>query len=595
MSSALQKLHHQWDAAWPQALAAWSSFTKLRRPTWCFSPDDERDAGLSGSFAMIRLLDHRVVISLPQIADYQLDEFGAEILAHEIGHHVYAPANLLDNARLQARIRRGLPTYEHHAGLVGNLYTDLLINDRLHRTTDMNMAGVFEKIVAKDGSPTEPLWRVYFRTYEVLWNLAPGTLVTGEASPGVNLDAAITARLVRAYGKYWLEGAGRFAVLCLDYLMEMDDQTNDEQGALAGVVVLLDSQQAGEGTEIPDGVAVVGEGEEDGVVHPRRDPALGGLAPLPSDPSSDGQDTAKGDGRAASGGQKKRYRSPMQYVELMQSIGVEVAEDKLVIQYYKERARPHFIKFPTRRMPDSSDPTLEGVEPWEIGSPMARIDWMQSVIRSPHIIPGVTTVERRYARGQNLEQKRRPVDLYLGIDCSGSMSNPRYRCSYPVLAGAIMVTSALRAGAKVMSVLSGEPGEYLQTDGFSRSERENFGVLTSYLGTGYAFGVLRLKQIFIDQNAPERPCHILVLTDSDIFMMLDEVQNGWEIAKVAAERAGGGATCVLEIPAVNQCEAQIARLRQIGWTPYLVSDQEGVVEFARQFSKDHYERSARQR
>src|SRR5690554_2577104 len=194
MLSDLNNLHARWDAAWPEALAAWSSFTKLHRPTWCFSAREERNAGLSGSFAMIRLLDHRVVISLQQIAEYELDEFAAEILAHEIGHHVYAPANLLDNARLHARIRHALPTYERYAGLIANLYTDLLINDRLQREDGMNIAGVFEKIVAHDGSPTQPLWRLYFRTYEVLWNLAPGTLVHWGAEADINLDATLAAR-----------------------------------------------------------------------------------------------------------------------------------------------------------------------------------------------------------------------------------------------------------------------------------------------------------------------------------------------------------------------------------------------------------------
>ena len=46
--------------------------------------------------------------------------FGREIMAHEIGHHVYVPGNLLDQGRMIARIRYGLPGKEHLAPLVAN-------------------------------------------------------------------------------------------------------------------------------------------------------------------------------------------------------------------------------------------------------------------------------------------------------------------------------------------------------------------------------------------------------------------------------------------------------------------------------------------
>ncbi|AWV88864.1 DUF58 domain-containing protein [Bradymonas sediminis] len=580
-------IHKQWEEAWPKALGAWSDFTKMQRPIWCFSPEEEREVGLRGSFAAIRLLDHKVMISLSQIAEYQLEDYGAEILAHEIGHHVYAPANLTDHARLLARLRAGLGSNVEFAGLIANLYTDLLINDRLQRDVGMDIAGVYAKVVAHSGPPEQPLWRLYYRTYEVLWNLEPGTLVSGEVEPGINLDATLMARLIRVYSKYWLEGAGRFALLCLDYLKGFPPAP----ASLEGVWVTLDSQDAGEGGVIPDGIAREEEGEGGGLVHPRLDPELGGLAPRSSKEKSPGSR----DGREEDGGQKGRFRAPAEYIELMKSIGVERDSSEIVIQYYKERARPHYIKFPTGRMPVENEPIFEGVEPWELGSPVSRIDWVESAVRSPYIIPGVTTVERTYRQVRSPEAETRPVDLYLGIDCSGSMNNPSRRCSYPVLAGAIMVSAAMRAGARVMSVLSGEPGEYLSSDGFSRDEKEHLGVLTSYLGTGYSFGAERLKEVFVDKKAPERACHILLLTDADIFHMFDQTPNGWEIARIAAERAGGGATCVLEIRYPDSCAEPLARLREIGWTPYLVNDQEGVVEFARQFSKAHYERNGRRR
>src|ERR1051325_3824503 len=129
--AALERLREQWLAAWPTALAAWSKFTRLRVPNLFLTQNEATREGLAGSFAMIRLQDQSVVVSLPEVAACQVTPFAVEVLAHEIGHHVLAPATLTDHARMIARMRWGLPTVEHFAPIVANLYTDLLINDRL--------------------------------------------------------------------------------------------------------------------------------------------------------------------------------------------------------------------------------------------------------------------------------------------------------------------------------------------------------------------------------------------------------------------------------------------------------------------------------
>ena len=72
MRPADEALLARWRAAWPAALDLWSHFTKLREPAWCFTAADEQEQQLSGSFAMIRLTDHTVVISLRQITELHL-------------------------------------------------------------------------------------------------------------------------------------------------------------------------------------------------------------------------------------------------------------------------------------------------------------------------------------------------------------------------------------------------------------------------------------------------------------------------------------------------------------------------------------------
>ena len=195
-TSELEPLRNAWLAAWPAALAAWSPYVKLSEPTWCYTFADEQREMLTGSFAMIRLLDHRVVISLRQVRERKLQDFAVQILAHEIGHHVYCPADLTDNARLLARLRKGLPTKEQHAPFIGNLYADLLLNDRLQRSAGLSMAAVYQALRL---SEMDRLWRLYMRTYELLWRLPPQTLAVGDIDARINSDAQLCARLVRNY------------------------------------------------------------------------------------------------------------------------------------------------------------------------------------------------------------------------------------------------------------------------------------------------------------------------------------------------------------------------------------------------------------
>ena len=198
-----------WRAAWPQALAVWSKYTRLHDPLLCTSHREALEAGLADSFAMIRLVDKSVVIDLTQVRTHGLEDFAPEILAHEIGHHVLAPATLGDQFRLLARVRAALPTLEKHVAMVANLYADLLINDRLQREGNLRMAEVFRRLAARAGAGNR-VWELYMAIYEELWKLEPGSLggLDDDASRG---DAWLGARVIRVYARDWLNGAGRFA------------------------------------------------------------------------------------------------------------------------------------------------------------------------------------------------------------------------------------------------------------------------------------------------------------------------------------------------------------------------------------------------
>ena len=191
----------------------------------------------------------------------------------------------------------------------------------------------------------------------------------------------------------------------------------------------------------------------------------------------------------------------------MRAVGVRREPGELVGRYYRELAMPHVLPFPAQRLARVGDPLPEGLDPWEAGSGLEAIDWFESLARSPVVIPGVTTVQRAFGVTEGGEPETRPPDLYVGIDCSGSMGNPSKTLAYPVVAGVVLTLSALRAGARVMACLSGEwhgQGQFTETAGFLRDERALLGVLTDYLGTGCSFGLPRLVKTFVEAPPPAR-------------------------------------------------------------------------------------------
>ncbi|MEO8703919.1 MAG: VWA domain-containing protein, partial [Kofleriaceae bacterium] len=564
--------------AWPAARVAFSPYTRLAAPILCRTHADELREGLEGSFAMIRMRDERIVIGLPQIVEAALAPHAHAILSHEVGHYVHAPGTLREHVRLQDRIRRTLPAeLASHAGLVGNLYTDLLLNDRLQRTRTADIAAVY--VALKRPDPSE-LWMMYMRAYERLWLLAPGTLTV--STPAIEGDADLVARIVRTFRDRWLEGAPSFALLVAPYLETLPKDR-------CGLAPWMDTAGQSVGDRIPDGLTD-DDFDPANVKHPAVDGELTddagevGEAEVATKKYVEGR-AIRGDGRPD---RRKVVRGPVEWLDLMRAVGVRCEPRELIARYYRELAMPNVPPFPSLRIERAGDPLPEGLDVWEAGSGLAAIDWFETLARSPVVVPGVTTVQRVYGVTEGGEPERRPPDLYIGIDCSGSMGNPAFQLAYPIVAGVVLTLSALRAGARVMACLSGEwhgQGQFTETTGFVREEAVVLGVLTDYLGTGCSFGLPRLVKTFVEAPKRVRPVHIVVVSDSDLFGEIDGTTDGWALAKRAVDQAGGGASAVLRLAGTDSYAPSLAKLREAGFVTYLVANELELVAFARAFAR----------
>ncbi|PWG80292.1 DUF58 domain-containing protein [Pararcticibacter amylolyticus] len=571
-------LKQNWQSKWDKARTTWSPFVKLREPVWCLSSSEARKEGLTGSFAMIRLSDHRIVIDLEEVLKLDVGGCALQVLAHEIGHHIYTPANLHDNAILLSRIQWGLAGIENRTAFVANIYSDFLINDMLQRSKGLDMAVVYQKV--NKGIEFSKLWTLLMRTYEYLWRLSRGML-TGSShfqSPSIDADASLLASLIRSYSRNWLDGAGRFTALLFPYILEDEEY----QKARLSMLIYLDAEAAGLNGSIIAGITEIDDEAVKGNVDPRRE-ALGirGEDKIP----------ANGIGISERGGTgpQQRYLEPGVYIDLLRKINPVLDEQELLNNYYREIALPHLVDFPVEQINPVSYNLPEGTGNWDFGDSPDEIDWLESAVQSPEFIPGYSTVKRVYGPDNDSSSVSSPLNVYIGVDCSGSMGNPRFTFSWPVLAAAIIGLSALRAGAKVMACLSGEPGSFLESEGYSTSEKEVLTVLTSYLGTGYAYGIPRLKTPF---GFPVKDkSHVIVVTDDDIFSMLSaETKTGesnWDIIEQSLKNAGGHGTLVLH-SRPDWHRNEVKRLVQMGWEIYYVTNEKELLDFARSFSAANY-------
>lgn len=582
-----------WREAWPQALETWSKYTRLRDARLCTSRVEAASEGLEGSFAMIRLNDQSIVVDLESVSELGLEDYAVEILAHEIGHHVLAPGNVTEQFRLLARIRRGLPTLEDRAPMVANLYTDLIINDRLQRQSGLRLADIYRRLAKKDAEEKGggEVWNLYLRIYENLWALQIGDLGAYKGDERAEGDAWLGARLIRVYSNDWMEGAGRFATLLLHYLVE--DAKCPPQAILSR---LQDTANAAADCE-PFGGIDIESGEIAGTIHPAEDPTITGMEEPPDQDSNGRSLQVEATSRQTPG----QAREPFEYGEILRGAGIQLSDHEIAVRYYRERALPYLIPFPVRWVPESPEPQMEGLEPWEIGNPLDEIDWLQTVLQAPRVIPGLTTVSRQYGQEQGRALARNPVDLDLYVDSSGSMPNPQQQISYLSLAGAIIALSALRAGACVQVTLWSGKDQFMHTRGFVRDDHDILRVLTGFYGGATCFPIHRLRQTFCETSKRLRPTHILMISDDGITTMFDQDEcgnSGWDVAAQALATAGAGGSMALNIPAGweklssgwagTYCEQLRRAQREQGWEIHAISKFEDLLEFARAFSQRHY-------
>ncbi|TDE88889.1 VWA domain-containing protein [Occultella glacieicola] len=558
----------RWDEAWPDALAAWGSHLRLAGPNLIGKVN--RPSGIR-SFAWFDLRAVRVSIALDLATNLGLAELPTEILAHEIGHHVLSPGDLGTAARVLARMQMGLVDRDDLAPVMANLWSDLLINDRLQRRAGLRMDEVWRRI----GPPhrDDTVMRLVMRADELLWSLPTGSLA-GPDVPGrpVEREAQLLARAVRAYADDPVGGAAGFGALVRQLVGDPEDMRLD------AIRLLVCHQEQGGGA-VPAGLAT-DPSLAAPAVHPSLDPRV-----LPGARAADDPEHAGTAATPTQAGVRTLDRphglEPAAYAALLGRLGLVSDPARAAASWYRENAGPHLVPFPSTLRPVHPDPLLGGLTDWDVGEDLGQIDWPGSLVRSPVPIPGVTLQQREHLTDVGIEPDREPVDLDLYLDSSGSIPDPRRTRSPLALAGAIMALSALRAGARVQATTWSGPDQVAGTDGFTENADEVLAAVVAYFGGSTAFPLERLVATHLDSTGEPRRRHIAVVSDSGINSMFLERGTPTPGAAQCLAAAGAGGSLILNVP-VNT-RGRYAEMAG-DYDVYTVATWEDLVPFARAFA-----------
>lgn len=557
----LAELQQKWTQAWSAATSAWGPSLRMSEPHLIV------DGAARDAFAWFDLADVRVNIDLRQILSRGLEDCAVPVLAHEIGHHILAPADLGTMARVHERCRRGLVDRDDRAAEVSNLWTDMLINDRLYRQSGLDMAAPYRPRENSDPASAPPYWRIYLRAYELLWGLPSGELTGGALPADQETDAALMSRHARVFAREPVQGAAGYAALLRKWL---------DAGA--------DEVRSGCRVPIPKGAAPPGLANDDSmtapVVHPALDPAVNPEADAESLSAADGEDSS-GEGQAYGPGELETTYASM-----------GIARDA-AIDWYTARARAHLVPYPVQIQRGAPEEQWEGLEQWELGDELDEIDWVASTQRSTTPVPGFTTVRRVISQVESDETSQRPVDLDLYVDCSGSMPNPRSYRSPAIIGGAILILSALRVGARVQVTSWSSPGQVLSSNGFGRDQAHLMKTLLHFYGGGTSFPLPVLARTYLSGSAnSERRAHIAVISDDGVASMFGEGQSDGSagVAAAALSAARGGGSLILSVPPSLLAAAHgLAGAYDV----YGVSNDIEIIDFARQFARKQWGRKIR--
>jgi hypothetical protein len=593
-----QPLDDEQRSAWRAAQALWG--VELHDPRL-------EPGAAKSSFAWFSF-PPQVSIDPTEARRHGVDAFYESIFAHEIGHHVLSPSTRIDSFTIAQQLARAIgatgreriPDPDAQAHRLSNLWSDMLINTRvaaMQRQRDGAAAGDPQMIdmwrVLSVEPPSDQLWWVVLRAYEILWSRPAGFLCPAEPPPRPPsrrhahtptvpaettteaarvraveaaeaqeariaaeaswaelvitkppLDASLLAETVRTFGDDPVSGALRFGMLMAPYLI------TDEAPPRGSVPV---------GAQAASGCAGQGDGAAPTAAELERvlgDPRLGEVPEHPAVAKAREAAHGVGAGMDSTGPESGDVDTGLdglgQGYGLAETLALYSASnaDDVVAAWYLTAAR-RYVRPLTQppETPRRHDETIPGaLEQWNIDDDISAIDWPASLSRSSTVVPGVTT-RFRDTLPDAPPDARESVQLDIYIDSSGSMTAPQ-RESPGVLAGTILILGVLRGGGQARVTSFSTAGEVAGGARFTRDRAELMRDLTFYFGHGTTFPLDLFARRYGDARGTRSGAavtrrHVVVLSDDGLQSMFGAGQP--QYADVARQVRGRLDTATLVV------------------------------------------------
>lgn len=462
------------------------------------------------------------------------------IMGHEVGHHKVLPydfkTELLINEAIFQVVRD-----QKKAAFFSNLYEDMVVNHRLFSRRELPLHWLYQKI-SPTKKPTDQLWKIYMRTYEILWDQPQLSDRFSAVGDVMEQDAQELARMVRNSQprNHILYGAKVAAILMKYQQQELPD---DSSG--------LDTHQ-------PPANPAKGKGT---TPHPAESNASGEAASSQDLREPQGEEIAQMTkeqkerleaAREQARGMSVRQQAEKQpgqerplgeYQELMQRMALAQSQQEATSLYYLDRAREYAVEFPTVPKLNGTE-IATGVSLWDPGLDRLEELDMALSLQQGVVIPGVTTLKREYESGDDTPELRQPPDVMLYVDASVSMPDPAKTASPLVLAATIVAMSAINVGKQVRAC------SYEASENYAAMEElsDNMDEVMRYL-THYAPRLNQTQFPFQDMQdrvarTPNEPVHWVLISDKDLLSNLQATVEGSKgitvFADILRSREGGG-------------------------------------------------------
>ncbi|PIQ26820.1 hypothetical protein COW36_00270 [bacterium (Candidatus Blackallbacteria) CG17_big_fil_post_rev_8_21_14_2_50_48_46] len=535
--------------SWQKAQAVWVHTPRfIPLPLYIQTPAERAHWGLAQDLARVHLRSGQILLNGPRIEAEGLLPYLTEILAHEAGHLFYCPASHLVHQRSLEILAQILPEYLSSLPALANLWQDLLINHSLAHKSDLNLIGFLQK-----WAPAQPseLWKRVLRAYEILLRLPAGQVLKERLPLHQEADAFELADVVYSSKTQDLKGLSTFARLCRPALLQEPHP-----------LLLSEGTDLGEAHDLNGALTHASSKPPAETSHP------GKTLPLFK------PEKAEKSAHAGHLGQE----SPRHFLHFWQAWGQTLSEQEACIAFYRQKAQPLLAPWKIPMQTQPQEPLLEGTDPWLLDTPIEEIAWIDSLIQSPRIVPGFTTV-KQYWSNDTKKNTRLPIqalDIYL--DASGSLPNPAHTCSWPVLSAVVLALSALHQGWKVRITLWSGPDEGLETTPFTRNEQQVLSLLSHYLGGATRFPSDLLSERYL--RPASEACHLLLISDQGLLEALasSELKS---LLKTSLQNARGGGSLLLNLPEYLQTPAEVLPFQKMGWFFHAVSSEQDIQQLMR--------------